>query len=203
MKEKLGLSASQVNLAADVLAMLFPGKLGVHADGLHTAAGALRAAAMVCELASSLHEKEGRKVLLKTACRKLYLPAAKQDAIGGGGTQEMIEKLFGLVHVDLNDQINSRRDAWEPGLVAARGVGSIFNKTHPHTMESDEQPSCCLECANMHCIKGPEHQKHRPECSAVDGSWSCSAYKRQPDCVHSPGDDGECFSREMVSVSVG
>jgi hypothetical protein len=211
VKEKFGLTVPQVNLAADVL----PDRLRCHPDELHTAACALRAAAMVCEIAAALHEKEGREVLLKTACQKLYLPTAKQDAAGAGGTQELIAKMFGPVHVDLIDPIASRRDPWESKLVANRGcdTSSIFNKKHPPTMESDEQPDCCLTCANIDCIDGPAHQKRHPECSAIDGSWGCVAYKQKPeccagcvnsylDCVHSPEEDGECVGRETVSFSV-
>ena len=60
-------------------------------------------------------------------------------------------------------------------------IGGIIGKTHQPTMESDEQPDCCLTCANMDCIDGPVHQKRYPECSAIDGGWSCVAYKQQPE----------------------
>jgi hypothetical protein len=128
VKEKFGLTVPQVNLAADVLAVVFPDRLGCHPDRLHAAAGALRAAAMVCEIAAALHEKDGREVLLKTACQKLYLPTAKQDAVGAGGTQELIAKMFGPVHVDMVDPIANRRDAWESKLVASCEVDVIAKK---------------------------------------------------------------------------
>jgi hypothetical protein len=145
VKEKFGLTVSQVKLATDVLAGVFPDRLGCHPDELYTAAGALRAAAMVCELASALHEKEGREVLLKTACQKLYLPTAKQDAVGTGGTQELVAKMFGPAHVDLVDPISSRRDAWEPKLVATKGERN--------------EPECCNGCINSHatCVHSPEN----------------------------------------------
>lgn len=185
MKKKFGLSIPQVNLAADVLAGMFPGGLGVRSDELYTASDALRAAATACELAAILHEKDGREVLLKTACRKLYLSASKQDAVGTNGTQELIAKLFDQVGVKLVDPIDNRRDAWEPKLVASNcneeeseilqdkelvlslkdGVEETQNEDFTvldGEPEMDDHPEICSECGKQHSICG--YQPGYQEC---------------------------------------
>lgn len=141
-KDGWGLTTEQAQAISNIIAGY--SDLEISRQGLKEAAMMFRGAAEVCELAATLHEKEGREVLLKTACQRLYLPTAKQDAVGAGGTQELAAKMFGPVHVDLVDPISSRRDAWEPKLVATKGERN--------------QPECCNGCVNSYatCVHSPE-----------------------------------------------
>lgn len=125
-KDGWGLTTEQAQAISDIIAG-YSG-LEISSQGLKEAAMMFRGAAEVCELAATLHEKEGREVLLKTACQRLYLPTAKRDAVGAGGAQELAAKMFGPVKVGLVDPITNRRDAWEPKLVACCGIDVVGKK---------------------------------------------------------------------------